>query len=164
MTDAPPFDPAAAAAGLLAVLQPLVGREVHVSDWLTVTQNRIDQFAAATGDHQWIHVDPARAAHESPWRTTIAHGMLTLSLYAQLRHSGPAAQPWPAVRTVINYGLNRVRFTRPVKSNSRLRLRVTLAEVVPVPGAVQVEESCVFELDGDSTPACVASMLKRLYP
>ena len=140
-----------------------VGREVHVSPWLTVTQERIDRFAQASGDHQWIHVDPVRAATESPWKSTIAHGYLTLSLYAALRAPADGAPPWPGVRTVINYGLNRVRFTRAVKVNSRLRLRVTLAAVEAVPGAVQVEEACVFELDGDTTPACVAEMVKRLY-
>lgn len=134
-----------------------------MSPWLTVTQERIDRFAEATGDYQWIHVDAERAAAESPWRSTIAHGYLTLSLYATLRVPADGTPAWPLVRTVINYGLNRVRFTRAVRVDSRVRLRVTLAAVEAVPGAVQVEEDCVFELDGEATPACVAAMVKRLY-
>ncbi len=140
-----------------------LGQVVHTSPWFTVTQERIDRFAEASGDYQWIHVDPARAAAESPWKSTIAHGYLTLSLYALLRAPADGTPPWPGVRTVINYGLNRVRFTRAVRVNSRLRLNVTLGAVEAVPGAVQVVEACVFELDNDTVPACVAEMVKRLY-
>lgn len=153
----------AARDALLEWCRARLGNELHLSPWLTVTQERIDRFAAATGDYQWIHVDAERAAVESPWRSTIAHGYLTLSLYAALRVPADGAPAWPSVRTVINYGLNRVRFTRAVRVDSRIRLRVTLAAVEALPGAVQVEEDCVFELDGDTTPACVAAMVKRLY-
>jgi len=96
---------------LLRELAARVGREVYVSDWLEITQQRIDRFADATGDHQWIHVNPARCAKESPWRTTIAHGYLTLALYPRLRGIVDAERPlYPGVKSILNYGLNRTRF------------------------------------------------------
>lgn len=155
---------ATALLALRAACEARVGTEVHLSDWLEVTQERIDAFAHATGDFQWIHVDAERARRESPWQTTIAHGLLTLSLYASLRAPGPGRESWPGVRTVINYGLNRVRFVRAVKAGARLRLRVTLAAVRPVAGAIEVEEHCRFELEEGSAPACIAELIKRLYP
>ena len=140
-----------------------VATEVHVSEWLIVTQERINRFAAATDDFQWIHVDPVRAAAESPWRTTIAHGFLTLSLYPMLRAPAGAHEGYPGVRTIINYGLNRVRYPSAVRVGSALRLRATLDAVEAVPGGVQVEESCLFEVGGQDKPACVAQVLVRLY-
>src|SRR5258707_9965189 len=98
-----------------------IGQEVAVSDWLEVSQERINQFADASGDHQWIHVDSARAAAESPFRTTIAHGFLTLSLLSTLLRD---AVHFTGLRMAINYGLNRVRFMSPVPSGSRIRARV----------------------------------------
>ncbi|MDH5273930.1 MAG: MaoC family dehydratase, partial [Gammaproteobacteria bacterium] len=96
---------------VLAELQPRIGQEIHRSDWLLVSQQRINEFAQATGDHQWIHTDPVRAARESPWKTTIAHGYLTLSLYPLLRGLVDAGQPlFPGVTRVINYGLDKLRF------------------------------------------------------
>jgi acyl dehydratase len=139
-----------------------VGQEVHVSDWLEVTQARIDEFARATGDNQWIHVDPARCATESPWRTTIAHGYLTLSLYPMLR--GIASGPiHPGVKSIINYGLNKVRFPTAVKSGSRVRSRCTLAAVEAVPGGFQTTEVCTIEVDGEKKPACIAEAILRFY-
>ena len=102
---------------VLADLRPKIGQEIHCSDWLEVTQQRIDEFAQATGDHQWIHTDAARALRESPWRTTIAHGYLTLSLYPLLRGLVDADKPlFAGVTRVINYGLDKLRFPNAVKS------------------------------------------------
>ncbi len=140
-----------------------VGTEVHVGEWLTITQERIDRFATATDDFQWIHVDAARAKAESPWKSTIAHGFLTLSLYPKLREAQAGAVAWPGVRTVINYGVNRVRFMNAVRVGSQIRLRSTLKSVEPAAGAVQVEEECVFEIGGETKPACVADVVLRLY-
>ena len=109
---------------LLEELRGRIGEDVHVSDWFTVTQQRIQAFADATGDHQWIHVDMERAARESPWRTTIAHGYLTLSLFPMLR--GLAADgrpPYPGVLQGINYGLDRLRFPNAVRAGTRIRAR-----------------------------------------
>ena len=147
-----------------AELLAKVGQEIHVSDWLQMTQERIDAFAAATGDFQWIHTDPERAAKESPWRRTIAHGYLTMSLYPMLRGIvSEGSPPYPGVRTVINYGLNRVRFMNAVRVGSQLRLRTTLKSAAAVAGAVQVEEECTFEIGGQTKPACVADVVLRLY-
>ena len=99
----------------LADLQPKIGQEIHCSDWLLVSQQRINEFAQATSDHQWIHTDPVRAARESPWKTTIAHGYLTLSLYPMLRGLVDADKPlFPGVARVINYGLDKLRFPNAV--------------------------------------------------
>lgn len=114
-------------------LQSRIGQQVHCSDWYEVSQARIDAFAEATGDRQWIHVDPGRAARESPWKTTIAHGYFTLSLYPMLRGLVDAERPpYPGVRQVINYGLDRLRFPAAVPSGSRVRARCVLLRVEPV--------------------------------
>ena len=124
-----------ALANALESLQSRVGQEMHLSDWLEITQSQIDAFAAATGDHQWIHVDPERAARESPWRSTIAHGYLTLSLYPALRGLVDESRPFlPGVQRMINYGLDKVRFPNAVKSGSRVRARCILLRVETVPG------------------------------
>jgi acyl dehydratase len=140
-------------------LKELVGSELGVSDWLTIEQERVDLFAEATGDHQWIHVDPERAK-SGPFGTTIAHGYLTLSL-------GPLLlkQVWnvEGIRMAINYGLNRVRFPHPVPVGSRLRLRAALQGLEPVGDGVQATVGLTFELDGVSKPACVAEALFRYY-
>src|SRR6185503_1605929 len=102
-------------------LRDRVGQEIAVGDWFEISQDRINQFADATGDHQWIHVDPARAAAESPFRTTIAHGFLTLSLLSTLMRE---AIQISGLRMAINYGLNRVRFVSPVPSGARVRARI----------------------------------------
>ena len=115
----------------IAALRDHVGREVAISDWLAVSQDRIDQFAEATEDRQWIHVDPERAARESPFKETIAHGFLTLSLLSEL---GKRAMSVGGVRMGLNYGLNRVRFVSPVPAGSRIRGRFTLATVKEIDG------------------------------
>jgi acyl dehydratase len=145
-------------------LQAQVGQQVHLSDWYDVTQARIDAFAAATGDHQWIHVDPERATRESPWKTTIAHGYLTLSLYPLLRGLVTAdSPPFPGVRQVVNYGLDRLRFPSAVPSGSRVRARSVLLKVEPVDGGLQLTERYTVEVEGQPKPACVAEAIMRLY-
>jgi acyl dehydratase len=145
-------------------LQAQVGQEVHTSDWLQVTQQRIDAFAEATGDHQWIHVDAERAARESPWKATIAHGYLTLSLYPMLRGLVAAERPpFPGVRQVINYGLDKLRFPSAVVAGSRVRGRCVLLKVEAVTGGLQVTEQYTVEIEGQPKPACVAEAIMRLY-
>jgi acyl dehydratase len=144
-------------------LQTRVGQEVHLSDWLTITQERIDAFANATDDRQWIHVDPARAAAESPWGTTIAHGYLTLALYPMLRGLVAPQPIYPGVRQVINYGLDRARFPNAVKVGSRIRVRAVLSHVEAVTGGVQTNEQATFEIEGEAKPACIAQAIMRLY-
>jgi len=138
-----------------------VGRELGVSEWHQVTQERIDEFADATGDRQWIHVDRARAASESPFKTTIAHGFLTLSLASSLIRS---ALQFDGARMAINYGLNRVRFMAPVPSGSRVRGRFALASVEETGGAVQAIWQVTIEREGIEKPCCVAEWLVRYYP
>ncbi len=137
-----------------------VGREVAVSDWLEVSQERINQFADASGDHQWIHVDAARAAAESPFRTTIAHGFLTLSLLSTLLRD---AVHLTGLRMAINYGLNRVRFMSPVPSGSRIRARVKLEAVDDIAGGFQATWLGTIEREHAEKPACVAEWLVRYY-
>jgi acyl dehydratase len=138
-----------------------VGEEIAVSDWLAVTQDRIDQFADATGDHQWIHVDPVRAAAELPSKTTIAHGFLTLSLLSTLIRESIR---FTGLRMAINYGLNRVRFVSPVPSGSRIRALITLQSVDAVSGGYQVVWQVTVEREGSDKPACVADWIVRYYP
>jgi len=129
-----------------------VGQEVAVSDWVTVTQEHIDLFAQATGDHQWIHVDPERA-REGPFGTTIAHGFLTLSLLPKFMEMS------------INYGLNRVRFMAPVLVNSRLRARLTLLRSEPIEQeGFQQTWQVQVEREGNDKPVCVAETIARRYP
>jgi acyl dehydratase len=142
-------------------LKDHVGRELGVSEWLEISQERINQFADATGDHQWIHVDAAKAATDSPFKTTIAHGFLTLSLISQLLR---AALQFEGARMAINYGLNRVRFVAPVPSGSRVRGRFTLASVEDAGGAIQAVWSVTVEHEGTEKPSCVAEWLVRYYP
>ncbi|HEV2861722.1 MAG TPA: MaoC family dehydratase [Pyrinomonadaceae bacterium] len=141
-------------------LAGLVGREVAVSDWVEVSQGRIEQFAEATGDHQWIHTDPERAARESPFGAAVAHGFLTLSLLSELARTALAAG---GVRLAVNYGLNRVRFVAPVTSGSRIRGRFRLAAFKEVGGGVQAAWRVTVEREGDERICCVAEWLVRYY-
>ena len=144
----------------LATLSDFVGRELGVSDWLTVDQARIDAFAECTGDRQWIHVDPERA-REGPFGTTIAHGFLTLSLLPKLREQIGVAPE--GVAQVLNYGSDRVRFLTPVKAGDRIRVRVTLVSVEPKgPGRTLVKTENTVEIDGEDRPALVADTLVLL--
>jgi acyl dehydratase len=140
-------------------LQPLVGQELGVSEWLTVTQERINKFAEATGDHQWIHLDAERAK-EGPFGTTIAHGFLTLSLLPEMTAT---AFHVTEVKMGVNYGLNKVRFPSPVPVNSRLRGRFKLLEYIPLEGGAQVTVECTMEREGSTKPVCVAESLARRY-
>jgi acyl dehydratase len=133
---------------------------VAVSEWTTITQAQIDQFAQATGDHQWIHVDPQRAA-EGPFGTTIAHGYLTLSLVPKFFDS---AMRIDNVRMSINYGLNKVRFMAPVPVNSRLRARISLVACDPVePQGFQQTWQVQVEREGSDKPVCVAESIARRF-
>ena len=144
----------------LSELRARVGQEVAVSDWFEVTQARINQFAEATEDRQWIHTDPQRAARESPFRGTIAHGFLTLSLLSELMKR---AMTVGGVRMGINYGLNRVRFVAPVPAGARIRGRFQLAAVEEISGGVQATWGVTVERDGSDKPCCVAEWLVRYY-
>jgi len=148
------------AFGNLEELAAKVGQEVVVSDWLEVTQERIDQFADATGDHQWIHVDVERARRESPFGTTIAHGFLTLSLLSHfLNHSLAFGNS----KMGVNYGCNRLRFTAPVKAGSRLRARFKLKELQRIEGGVQMIWDVAMECEGQEKPVLVAEWVGRRY-
>lgn len=137
------------------------GEEVAVSEWHTVTQEEIDQFAAVTQDQQWIHVDRERAAAESPYKTTIAHGFLTLSMLSKLsRESVELAGDF---KMRINYGLNKVRFPSAVPSGSRIRARFAVGSVEALEGAVQVIWKVTVEVEGAAKPACVAEWVIRCY-
>jgi acyl dehydratase len=140
-------------------LQSRVGEEVGVSPWVEVSQQRIDTFAKAIEDFQWIHVDPARA-QGSPFGGTVAHGFLTLSL---LSHLSERTFSFSDRKMGVNYGLNRVRFTSPVPSGSRVRARFTLAKYEPLEGGVQVTWNTVVEIDGAPKPALVAEWIGRHY-
>lgn len=145
--------------GLEAIRQG-VGQELAVSDWLEITQERINQFAEATGDHQWIHVDVARAARESPFGGTIAHGYLTLSLLAKFSQDSIAINN---IKMGVNYGLNRVRFTSPVRAGSKVRARFKLAAYDEIPGGAQLTWNATLEVEGGEKPACVAESISRWY-
>ena len=160
------MEPGASVAreGVLRQLRAQLGQEIHVSEWVEVDQARIDRFAEATGDHQWIHVDVARATRESPYRAPIAHGFLTLSMLPMLTSPADAARPrYPGVKLSVNYGLDRVRFPAPVKAGSRIRARTVLKEVSEVRGALQLVREVTVEVEGAGKPACVAETVGRLY-
>ncbi|MFF4833582.1 MaoC family dehydratase [Streptomyces sp. NPDC001315] len=140
-------------------LKKLAGSDLGTSEWIDVTQERIDTFADATGDHQWIHVDPERAK-EGPFGAPIAHGYLTLSLFIPLFTELLDVQ---GVTTKVNYGLNKVRFPAPVKVGSRIRLVGRLAEVEDVPGGVQITVDGTIEIEGAAKPAAVLQSLSRFY-
>jgi acyl dehydratase len=150
---------------LLASVQALkdfVGREIALSDWLTITQERINLFAEATEDRQWIHVDRARAERESPFKTTIAHGFLTLSLIAHFMQQAIRLQTPP--RMAVNYGLNRVRFVSPVHSGALVRARIVLLTLKDiVPDAVEAVYAVTMECEGSEKPCCVAEPIVRYY-
>jgi len=138
-----------------------VGREVTVTDWFTVTQDRIRQFAEATEDRQWIHVDPERARNESPYGTTIAHGFLTLSLLSYFMKQ--AIEIRGGVKMGINYGLNRVRFTSSVPADSQVRARVSVLQARELSRAIEVTYSIVIEGRESSKPCCMAEWIVRYY-
>ena len=137
-----------------------VGEEVFLTDWVTITQERINQFAQATGDFQWIHVDAQRAAKSSPFGSTIAHGFLTLSLLGKFYEDHLSL---PFCEMGINYGLNKVRFTQPVRVNSQVRGRFVLAKLENISGGIQLTFNVLIEIDGLDKPACAAESVVRQY-
>ena len=141
----------------LADLAALQGQEIGASDWITVTQSSIDLFAQATGDAQWIHVDPARAA-AGPFGTTVAHGFLTLSMLSEMFAASIA---FTDVRMSLNYGLNRVRFPSPVPVDSRLRAVCVLDTFEPIAGGAQITVTVTIEREGGAKPACVAEWVTQ---
>lgn len=145
----------------LEALRELVGQEVVVSHWVTIGQERVNQFADATDDHQWIHVDLERARAESPFGGPIAHGFLTLSLLSSLFEQSIRMVD---ATMVINYGLNKVRFPSPVPVGSRVRARLTLAKIDDLDDGAQLEWHVVVEREGGVKPVCVAELLLRRYP
>lgn len=144
----------------VAELRTLIGQEVAVTDWLAITQERVNLFAEATGDHQWIHLDAERCKKESPYGTTIAHGFLTLSLLPLIMER---AVSMPDAKLSVNYGLNKVRFPAPVPVGSRVRGRLSLKEIEDIEGGVQVTWTVTLEREGGDKPVCVAESIARRY-
>ena len=143
-------------------LKEFAGQEIAVTPWFELTEDRIRQFAEATEDRQWIHVDPERAKLESPYGRTIAHGFLTLSLTSYFIRQ--AVEIRYGVRLAVNYGLNRVRFPAPVQANTRIRARVALLRVQELPESVEAIYSVSIETEGAAKPSCVAECVVRYYP
>jgi len=143
----------------IAELKELVGQDIGVSDWITVTQERIQLFADATNDHQWIHVDVERAK-AGPFGATIAHGFLTLSLLPEMAASAFGVRE---TRMGVNYGLNKVRFPAPVPSGSRLRGRFKLIGYEPLEGGAQITVQVTMEREGSDKPVCIAESIGRRY-
>lgn len=142
-------------------LRNLVGQEVGVSDWLVASQDMINAFADVTGDRQWIHCDPIRAARESPYRKTVAHGFLTVALLSRLHHETITIKS--GYSRIINYGLNRVRFPSPVVTGSRIRARFTLHALEDIEGGLHVTWLVTVDIEGQTKPAMVAEWLVRFY-
>jgi acyl dehydratase len=151
---------------LLIFLRPKIGTEIHVGLWLMVDQERIDRFAEVTGDRQWIHTDPDRAKRESPYRATIAHGFLTLSLLPYLtesNHPDYFQRNYPGMKMRVNYGLNKVRFPSPVVVNSLIRARTRLQSAEKIGEAIQITYIMTIEIENSEKPACVAEFIARVY-
>ena len=144
----------------LAELKALVGQEVAVSDWVQISQERVNQFAEATGDYQWIHLDVERCKRESPYGGPIAHGYLTLSLLPMLMQNSVRMSD---VRMSVNYGLNKVRFPSPVPVGSKLRSRITVMSVEDIEGGAQITWLVTIEREGGDKPVCVAESISRRY-
>ncbi len=145
----------------LARFRECVGEEIGVSPWETITQGHINDFADATGDHQWIHIDRKKAAAQSPYKTTIAHGWLTLALAPKLMADLYRVS---SVKVAINYGADKVRFMAPVPSGSRVLMRMVLQEMTEqAPAGFRVVTKCTFELEGQEKPVCVAELITLLF-
>ena len=154
----------AEAQALYNELHMKLGEEIHVGDWVTVDQERIDAFGEVTEDMQWIHTDPERARQESPFKTTIAHGFLTLSMLSRMTDSVDPENPlFPTARMVVNVGLNQVRFPYPVKSGDRIRTHSKLLKVTPIKKGLEVEREMTVEIEGVRRPGCVVVSVIRLY-
>jgi acyl dehydratase len=144
----------------LEAMKAEVGNEVAVSNWVEISQQRIDLFADATGDHQWIHTDTERAQSESPYGCTVAHGFLTLSLLPALLVN---ALHMVDMKMGLNYGLNKVRFPAPVPVGSRVRARLTIQSIEDIAGGAQIVWGVVIEREGGDKPVCVAEFVMRRY-
>jgi acyl dehydratase len=142
-------------------LRKFTGREIAISDWLQITQERIQQFADATEDHQWIHLDTERALLESPYGKTIAHGFLTLSLMPHLVRQ--TIQIAVGIRLTVNYGLNRVRFPAPVRAGAQIRARISLQSMREFTDSVEAVFDVSMEVQGENKPCCVAEWVLRYY-
>jgi acyl dehydratase len=141
-------------------LRDKIGQEIVVSDWLEISQERIDQFAEITDDRQWIHIDVERARRDSPYHSTVAHGFLTVSMLSRLLNE---SLKFATVRMGLNYGFNRLRFTGPVPAGSRLRGRFTLKQLDEIEGGVQTTWGVVVECEGTEKPCMVAEWVTRRY-
>lgn len=142
-------------------LKDLVGREIAMTEWFAVTQDHIQRFAEVIEDRQWIHVDPERAQRESPYRSTIAHGFLTLSLLS--RFMKEAIEIRSGLRMGVNYGFNRVRFPSPVRAGSKIRAQFTLRSLKELPDAIEAVFDATVEAQDNDKPCCVAEWLVRYY-
>ncbi len=145
----------------------IVGEEIHVGTWLEIDHQRINDFARVTGDEQWIHVDSKRAATESPYGTTIAHGFLTLSLLpylTQSNHPDFFVKNYPGMRLRVNYGLNKLRYPAPVLCGAKIRARTAVQSVEEVRNGVQIVYLLTIDIEGEEKPACVAEQVIRVYP
>jgi acyl dehydratase len=142
-------------------LKNLIGQELPPTDWFTVTQERINKFAEATEDHQWIHLDEARAKKESPFGATIAHGFLTLSLTSHFMKEAIAVRS--GVRLAVNYGLNKVRFPAPVKAGAKIRAKVKVESVKELPDCLETVFAVTIEAENTQKPSCAAECIIRYY-
>jgi len=149
---------------LFLTLSSQLGEEVHVGDWFEITQDRINHFSDVTEDHQWLHNDTLRAKSESPFKTTIAHGFLTLSLLPHLTDSvDPNKVLYPGSKMTVNYGLNQVRFPYPIKSGSVIRAHSRLIKVTPIKRGLEIEKEISIEIQNTRRPGCVAVSVVRVY-
>lgn len=164
LKQAKPIEVSAPAQELLDELLPLLDQEIHVGQWHQITQEQIDQFGKVTLDTQWIHNEPEKAAAESPFKTTIAHGFLTLSLLTKLTDSVNPDKPlYPSAKMTVNYGLDNVRFPYPVKVNSNIRAHSVLKSVTPIRRGLEIVKEFTVEIEGCRRPGCVAESIIRLY-
>ena len=140
-----------------------IGEEIFIGDWQLIDQNRINTFAEVTGDKQWIHINPEKAKKESPFKSTIAHGFLTLSMIPRLTESLQQKKLYSNSKLIVNYGLNQVRFPYPVRSNSKIRGRVKLISAIPLKKSIEVVNEISIEMEGKKRIGCVAETVLRLY-
>jgi acyl dehydratase len=152
------------AEALFQELSQKIGEELHVGDWVTIDQERVDAFGKVTEDMQWIHVNPERAKEDSPFKSTIAHGFLTLALLPRLTDAVDPDKPqFPTAKVTVNMGLNSVKFPYPVRVGSKIRARSSLLKVQPIQKGLEVTREIKVQIDGVRRPACVAESVIRLY-
>lgn len=158
------LDPQQAMQQAYSRLQQEMLDKVDIGEWFTLNQKSIDRFAAVTGDQQWIHTDPQRAAVESPFKSTVAHGFLTLSLIPLLTDTvDPQNNPYPEAKMVVNSGMEKVRFIAPVKPGMRIRARSRITELRHSKRSIELVREVTVEIENGKRPACVASLILRLY-